>query len=53
MKSDYLKYFPVAKGKDLLPDVTLDVAFFCILQNIINTTKVLDQDQPFNYSGDS
>lgn len=40
MKSDYFKYFPVAKGKDLLPDVMLDVAFFCILQIIKNMTNV-------------
>lgn len=40
MKSDYLKYFTVGNGTDLLPDVMLDVALFCILQNIKSMTKV-------------
>lgn len=40
MNSDYLKYFTVAKGKDLLWDAMLDVAFFCILQNIKSMRKV-------------
>lgn len=39
MKSDYLKYFTVGNGMDLLPDIMLDVALFCILQNIKSMTK--------------
>lgn len=40
MKSDYLKYFTVAKGRDLFPDVMPDLAFFCIFQYIKSKNKV-------------